>query len=48
MRVPVTVTRQNQTTVPAAIRERLGVNGGGTVLFNVADHGIVIEERDLT
>lgn len=48
MRIPATVTRQNQITVPAAVRERLGVNGGGTVVFNVTDRDIVIEERDLT
>ncbi len=48
MRITATVTRQNQITVPAAVRERLGVNGGGTVVFNVTDRDIVIEERDLT
>ena len=48
MRIPATVTRQNQITVPVAVRDRLGVNGGGTVVFNVTDRDIVIEERDLT
>lgn len=48
MKISARVTRQNQLTLPAPIRRLLGVEGGGTIVFDVTDDNIRIEGRDLT
>lgn len=48
VKISARVTRQNQLTLPAPIRRRLGVEGGGTIVFDLSDDDIRIEGRDLT
>ncbi len=40
------VTRQNQTTIPAAIRQVLALgSNGGRIMFRVLDKGVVVVTR---
>ncbi len=35
----VTVTRKGQVTIPKAVRDRLGINPGSKIVFEVAEDG---------
>jgi antitoxin PrlF len=39
MRMTVTVTRKGQVTIPKQVRDRLGINPGSKIDFEVAEDG---------
>ena len=46
MHASATVTSKGQVTIPASVREALGIRRGATLLFHVNDDQVVIEERE--
>ncbi len=47
MRIDARLTRQNQLTLPAAIRERLDIRGGDVVIFEITDATVRIVGREM-
>ncbi|SFT48456.1 type II toxin-antitoxin system PrlF family antitoxin [Mesorhizobium sp. YR577] len=41
-----TITAKGQTTVPKSVRQVLGVDYGGQIVFSVDEHGVSVQRAD--
>lgn len=41
-----TITAKGQTTIPKAVRQALGVDFGGRIIFHVDDNGVKLSRAD--